>query len=149
MQIIFKVELFDLSSCGSVRPKPEEQINITIDGFLVTLDLLEGLGKTALFLVDEKMLKHCNAIIQRAQTNGCIVEVVKGHKITSLKYLWWHKLPLDLYTIVYKLGLAKLPVPVWIMTDCIFNKPYKLPTIVNDLAATKIIKRVARILVSR
>lgn len=148
MQVIFKVELFDLSGCKALRPRPEEQIDVTIDGFSVTLDLLEGLGKTALFLVDKNMVKHCSAIIQRAQSSGSIVKIVEGHKIVSLKYLWWHKLPLDLYTLLYNLWLSKFPVPVWIMTNSVYNKPYRLPSIVSALAGTKIIKRIAKILVS-
>ena len=148
MQVVFKVELFDLSTCCGVRPKPEEQINVTIDGFTIALDLLEGLGKTATFLVDNTMAKHCTAIIQRAEIQGSKVEIIEGEKIKNVKYLWWHKLPLDLYILLYNRFLSKNTLPVWILTDTIYNKPYGLPSIVSSLAGENMIKRVAKTLIN-
>ncbi len=146
MQVIFKVELFDLSSFGALRPRPEDQISVTINGFQSALDLLEGLSKTASFLVNDDMTDHCAALITKAKSKGYSVKTIKTEPRQSIKEFWWYKLPIDLHLALYKRFLAKKAIPVWILTETIFNKPYNLPSNIGQLAGTRIIKRLANIL---
>ena len=146
MQVIFKVELFDLSRFGALRPRPEDQITVAINGFASALDLLEGLGKTATFLVHDDMTQHCAALIQRAKTKGCVVNIIKTEPRKSIKELWWYRLPIDLHLLLCKGYLSQNSLPVWILTETIFNKPYNLPSNVGQLAGARIIKRMANII---
>lgn len=154
VNLVFNATLFELPTKKRVPMNIKKQIEVSAEGIMIVLNLLQGLGYRATFICNPMFCEARPDLVAHAERGGhkMVADLptnqakVLGIKLSGITI---QHLPFDLYKQLVKL-IAKtdsaIVIPVWAFSEALYEPQYKVPNEYSKNCGTKLVQRVGNLI---
>lgn len=155
VNLVFDATVFDLPIKKRVPINIKKQVEVSAEGMVIVLNLLQGLGYKATFICDPIFCEARPDLVAHAERDGHKMiqpdSQINQARVFVLKLsgITIQHLPIDVYKQLVKLIVktdSSIVLPVWAFSEALYEPQYKVPTEYSRNCGTKLVQRVGNLI---